>query len=351
MSPKQVLQAPLDELPDVDTVIGAAMRWHFDPRTGSPFWLDLARSLPFDPLTDVTGPGGLRWFPDVSDRLRTVPVGELVPRGFGGDVVPRVFESGGTTGTPKRIVELGFWRRTAEWLDASLDAHGVARRGDWLYLGPTGPHVAGYTFGLVAARRGAVFFTVDFDPRWVKREARQLDAYLGHIVDQAAWTLRTQRITVLWATPPMLVAIADRPALAELVASTVDSIVWSGTSVDAETLHLLDTEVFPRARLVGVYGNTVMGAAPQRPGGDGCVFEPLSPHTVIELVDPAGQPVGYGERGQVRVHHLSADLFLPNMLERDLATRCPPSRAGGPDGLSELATSAQAGGVLTEGVY
>ncbi|MBB5953823.1 hypothetical protein FHS29_000393 [Saccharothrix tamanrassetensis] len=349
-SPEDALRAPFDALPDVDTMVRAAVRWHFDPRTGSPFWQDLARSLPFDPVADVAGAADLVRFPDVGDHLRTVPVRDLVPKGFGASAVPLVFESGGTTGAPKRIVELGFWRRTAHWIDRCLDEHGVPRAGPWLYLGPTGPHVAGYAFGTVAALRGGPFCTVDFDPRWVKRNPRQIVAYLDYVLEQAEWALRTQRIAVLWATPPLLVALADRPDLVDLVSSTVDTIVWSGVAASAETLHLLDHEVFPDVRLVGVYGNTVMGAAPQRPG-EGCVFEPFSPHSVIEVVDPDGRAVPYGERGRVRVHHMSADMFLPNMVERDLATRCPPSRPGGPDGLSDVTSAVCSDGVLAQGVY
>ncbi|MBW4720314.1 AMP-binding protein [Saccharothrix obliqua] len=350
MTAPPALDAPFDALPDLATAVEAAVRWHFDPSTGSPFWLDLARSLPFDPLRDVTGPADLRRFPDVSDRLRTARVEDLVPKGFG-DRVPLVFESGGTTGAPKRVVELGFWHRTARWIDRCLDAHGVAAAGNWLYLGPTGPHVAGYAFGVVAALRGGAFCTVDFDPRWVKRHPGQVDDYLDHVVGQATSLLRTQRISVLWATPPLLVAIADRPAVAELVASTVDTIVWSGVAAGPETLHLLDNEVFPDARVIGVYGNTVMGAAPQRPG-PGCVFDPFAPHSVIEVFDPdTGVPVGYGERGRVRVHHLSADMFLPNVVERDLATRRPPAVPGGPDGVSDVVSARRTTGTFEEGVY
>ena len=31
-----------------------AMEWHFSPATGSPFWLERARTLDFDPRRDVT---------------------------------------------------------------------------------------------------------------------------------------------------------------------------------------------------------------------------------------------------------------------------------------------------------
>ncbi|MFJ8825268.1 hypothetical protein ACIREE_26250 [Streptomyces sp. NPDC102467] len=75
----------------------------------------------------------------MSADWRTVPVEDLVPAGLAAEGPPLVFESGGTTGAPKRIVELGFWRRSARRLSACLDTHGVPGRGNWLYLGPTGP--------------------------------------------------------------------------------------------------------------------------------------------------------------------------------------------------------------------
>ena len=40
-----VLDLPYDVSPDPEEFIRAAMEWHFDPETGSPFWLDRARSL------------------------------------------------------------------------------------------------------------------------------------------------------------------------------------------------------------------------------------------------------------------------------------------------------------------
>ena len=31
------------------------VRWHFDPATGCPFWLERAKGFDFNPLTDVKG--------------------------------------------------------------------------------------------------------------------------------------------------------------------------------------------------------------------------------------------------------------------------------------------------------
>jgi len=61
------------------------------------------------------------------------------------------------------------------------------------------------------------------------------------------------------------------------------------------------------------------------PDEDPCVFDPPAPFITFRVVDPdSGRPVGYGERGQVVMHHLSKNMLLPNNLERDLATRIPP---------------------------
>jgi hypothetical protein len=54
-------------------VIRAAIRWHFDPNTGSPFWLERAKALDFDPVSDVRTFEDLRLFPNVVDEFRQVP--------------------------------------------------------------------------------------------------------------------------------------------------------------------------------------------------------------------------------------------------------------------------------------
>jgi hypothetical protein len=41
---------PID---DPTAYLQAAVRWHFSPETGSPYWLKSATALDFDPLTDV----------------------------------------------------------------------------------------------------------------------------------------------------------------------------------------------------------------------------------------------------------------------------------------------------------
>ena len=41
---------PID---DPQAYLQAAVRWHFSPQTGSPYWLHRAKTLDFNPLNDV----------------------------------------------------------------------------------------------------------------------------------------------------------------------------------------------------------------------------------------------------------------------------------------------------------
>ena len=51
------------------------MAWHFHESTGCPFWLEYAKGLPFNPLTDVKGFDDLKKFPPFEDEwLRGGPV-------------------------------------------------------------------------------------------------------------------------------------------------------------------------------------------------------------------------------------------------------------------------------------
>ena len=333
---KPALDVAFDAQRDPDRLVRAAMEWHFSPSTGSPFWLRRAKSLDFDPRTDVKRFADLTLFPNVTDELRDVRAEDLIPQGYGShpDVVG-VFESGGTTGAPKRIVVLREWFDTMiDWFTAQIDARHRARDRNVLALLPSGPHLAGTQVRRQAAGMGGLCFTIDMDPRWVKKliaagKTDEADAYAEHLIDQAAFVLQSQDIGVLMSTPPLLERLARRDELVDLIRQNVKTIQWAGAHMDADTRQLYRTEVFPEATIVGIYGSTmVLGGAIERAGlteEDPCIFDPNSPCVSFSVVDPAtGHIVGYGERGQVVMNHVSRSFLLPNNLERDMATRIRP---------------------------
>ncbi|MEV5546672.1 AMP-binding protein [Streptomyces sp. NPDC052309] len=357
LSPAPWTPAPVD----ADAHLRDILRRHFDPDTGSHFWLSRAHTLGFDPLRNIRTLADLRRFPDLSDELRTVPVEDLIPAGQA-DRPFEVFESGGTVGAPKRVVDSVSRTLNVDWVSTVLDSHGFPRNANWLHVGPGGPHVVGRTIRHLAQQRGGLCFTVDFDPRWVKRllaagRTEPAAEYRDHLLDQVEQIVRSQDIKVLFITPPVLEALCARPELYERLAVGLEALMWAGTSISPESLRQIEETFFPRARVAAIYGNTLMGIAPQRPRQEGdthaAVFRPFHPQSVVEVVDSAtGEAVPYGERGQVLVHLLSRDMFLPNVLERDTAVRVRPAAGDTVDGLADIAPLPSQGGTrIIEGVY
>jgi phenylacetate-coenzyme A ligase PaaK-like adenylate-forming protein len=357
-----ILDVPRDTPPeDADGYLRAAVAWHFGADTGSPFWLHAAKELDFDPLTEVRTYSDLRRFPNLVDELRSVPVEDLIPRGYGSPApIPRIYESGGTTGAPKRTAQLPDWvEQVTRWQVEDFTAGGfVAGRG-LLCLMPSGPHGVGHFDREVAERLGATFHSVDLDPRWVKKlaardAAEEVAAYVDHVVDQARFILETQSVANLHATPPLLEALARDDALVDLVNEKIEYVLLSGAHVDLDTYDVL-RDVFPGAAIATVFGSTmILSQAATRVADDGvAVFDPRSPYVSFWVVDPdGGAQVPYGERGQVVMNHVSKGMFIPNNLERDTAVRVRGPEGSVGDSVSEVAPVAVFGGEpVIEGVY
>ncbi|MGW7531630.1 phenazine antibiotic biosynthesis protein [Amycolatopsis sp. NPDC054798] len=361
------LDTSWDSPPDADDLVREAMAWHFGPDTGSPFWLERAKKLDFDPRTDIRTAADLTLFPNIVDELRDIRLEDLIPAGYGSlsalPTPPAVGESGGTTGAPKRVFVLPDVREQSwAWYYHRLREHGIAHGGNWLGSMPTGPHMAGILAQDTAARFGGICFTLDLDPRWAKLltgrgAAEEMKLYLNHLVNQVEWILRSQDIQVMVITPPLIEAVCRREHLVRLINEKVRTVLYGGTSMDRDTRHLLRTEVFPDVNFVSIFGSTMIFCAmPERPGaaaGESPVFDPPSPFAMFSVIDPeTGKNVPYGERGQVVTHHLTRNLFLPNNLDRDTAVRHPHRHGYQGDAVSDVSPVREFGDTkVIEGVY
>jgi phenylacetate-coenzyme A ligase PaaK-like adenylate-forming protein len=351
---------PIDDPP---AYLQAVVRWHFSPETGSPYWLKRATALDFNPLTDVKTFEDLALFPNLVDELRDVDVRDLVPAGYGPNPpIPAVYESGGTTGAPKRAIMMPDWEEQfTTWYAADLVEQPGLRDSGLLMVGPSGPHIFGQMQRRVAALLNSVLFTIDLDPRWVKKlvargAVDEAAAYVDHIIEQAGYILRTQEVTVLTTTPPLLQAIARHDDLVDVVNDKVLRIQAGGAHFDEDTRSIL-REIFPNATLRNIYGSTtILGGAHTREGlseDDPVIHDAQSPYITFSVIDPqTGRAVGYGERGQVVMNHASKTMFLPNNLERDTAIRVPGPAGQVGDSLSEVKPVETFGGEpVIEGVY
>jgi hypothetical protein len=312
---------------DVDQWTKRIVRRHFDPVTGSPYWLDRAARLSFDPR-DITHYEELSAFgPFPLDELRTLDPADLVPLAVPRPLSGMIWESGGTTGDPcwiyynQPMLEHRLaWRR---WAD---EREGFEPGRNWLAATPAGPNLIGYGAWDLTELHGARVYGVDFDPRWIDRQLRAgklQDAmqYTEHVVDQIGAILSTQPVDYICTTSALLRALSRRePDLvarlkgARLVGTHVTPEMWR-TLAKALNGGLLSVNYG------NAFGNTLTLSVLEEGGLIACV--PSYPHIAMAVVDPSDwtRVVDYGKDGQVRHTVMHEDLFLPNILERDLATR------------------------------
>jgi hypothetical protein len=200
----------------LDSWVREVIEWHFDPSTGCPFWLDVARKLGWDPRREISGFADLARFGLFEDDwLRGGPVRRWLPKGFA-DKPVFVFETGGTTGVPKTRVACSDFRVDYELFSDTLPDEFFPKGSNWLMLGPSGPRRLRLSVEHLAQFRGGICFAVDLDPRWViklikKGWTEHLEAYKAHVIDQAITILQAGHdIRCMFTTPKLLEALALR---------------------------------------------------------------------------------------------------------------------------------------------
>ena len=94
----------------LDAHVREIVNWHFDPETGSPFWLNWAAEKGWDPRKDVKGYDDLDRFGNFQDEwLRGGPVRKWVPKAYANKPIS-IFETGGSTGVPKARINYNDFR-------------------------------------------------------------------------------------------------------------------------------------------------------------------------------------------------------------------------------------------------
>ncbi|HEV3455443.1 MAG TPA: hypothetical protein VHG32_02725 [Thermoanaerobaculia bacterium] len=368
----------------LDEHVREIVAWHFDPATGSPFWLDYAQRLDFEPRREIGGYDDLRLLGHFEDEwLRGGPIRRWVPRGLAGRPIA-VFETGGSTGLPKSRINVEDFRIDYEQLSDRLPEDGFPRGADWLMLGPTGPRRLRLAIEHLAQHRGGICFLVDLDPRWVNQLIRdgrpqELEAYKRHVVEQGLKLLRAHAsIRCLFTTPKLLAALAERVSLPRL---GIRGVFCGGTEMTPQFHRFAREELVPGATFYPVYGNTLMGlacpacpACPPTPAAAELARQARSesgkadadaaerwaityyapqPRAVLELVDPADpeRPVDYGETGRVMLTTLTREFFMPRFLERDEAERAAPAAEFPWDGVRNVRLLGALESSVVVGVY
>jgi phenylacetate-coenzyme A ligase PaaK-like adenylate-forming protein len=347
----------------LDAHVREIIAWHFSPETGSPFWLDWAKTADFDPLTEVKSFADIRKFPHFQDEwLRDEQNERWIPKAYTGRPFI-VFETGGTTGMPKQRIgwedHLRDYEEFSEYLDAEFPGS-FPRGANWLMLGPTGPRRLRLSIEHLAHVRGGSCYHVDLDPRWVKRLIAEKDfetakRYKKHVVEQGATILKNRKVGCIFTTPLLLEALDEFVTVPD---AGVKGVFCGGTQMTPQTVRFLSEEVLDnRAAFVPTYGNTLMGLACSRPltpeDKYSITYHAPQPRAALRVVNPndTTETVGYGEWGRVELTTLTKEFFMPRFLERDEAIRREPFGRFAWDGVGEVRPFGALETKAIEGVY
>jgi hypothetical protein len=327
----------------IDEHLCEILALHFHPHHGSRYWLARQESLGFDVCDRVRSVGDLSLLGLMeSHQLSQQSVWDFVPQGMQQDRSQFLTaETGGTTGDPVPTV---YFRKDFEAAFV-LPFVEVAKQinfpsgGEWLFVGPTGPHIIGKAQRRLAEEMGAPDpWCVDFDPRWVKRLTPGSFAakrYVDHVIDQSAAILRRETISVLFTTPPILQRIGQ--LLTDSEREQISGVHYGGMALSAEKINDF-REQFPQAVHLSGYGNTLFGCAlevadTQRHSVD---YFPRGPRLLFDvLCNAEDQTEKQAEEkyGQLVFHRFDRSLLLVGMKERDWATLIPPSESARQAGL------------------
>ncbi|MCI0618135.1 hypothetical protein L0244_34600 [bacterium] len=344
----------------LDAHVRETVGWHFDPEKGTPFWLEYAKKLKFDPRKEIQSYADLKLLGHFQDEwLRGGPVRRWVPKALAREPVS-IFETGGSTGVPKSRINIRDYQTDYELYSATLSDKTFPPGSDWLMLGPSGPRRLRLSIEHLANHRGGICFMVDLDPRWVNKlikhgKHQELQEYKNHVIEQGLNILKAhENIRCIFTTPKLLEALCEKISLPKY---GITGIFCGGTEMNAQFHRFAREELVPGIDFVPTYGNTLMGLACYKPfdpaDNYAITYYPPNPRAVFELVNPDNpeQPVDYNQTGRVMLTTLTKEFFMPRFLERDEGERAQPIDLYPWDGVTNLRLYAPLQESVVVGVY
>ena len=324
---------------ELDARVTRLVELHFHPRHGSRYWLQRAAELGIDALDEIQCSADLlKLGPMDETALAERPIEDFIPAALQHQR-PHflITETAGTLGRAKLAVH-----RRDEFLDAfvapfiaAAERVNFPRGLNWLFIGPSGPHIIGKAATACASALGSADpFTIDLDPRWAKKLVPGSFAwkrYLEHIEHQALTLLATQKIGVLFSTPIVLESLIERMSAAQR--ERIHGLHLGGVSVSAAQRQRFEIQL-PNTVILSGYGNSLFGVQPEVDftPAHGFVYQAHGTRLIVRMIPLDGgqmverltQDVAYGDRGQVVMTRLDEAQLIVNLVERDSAVRTAP---------------------------
>ncbi len=319
---------------------------HFHPVRGTRYWIEKAKDLGINAPGDIKNLEDLILFGPMDEKaMASRPLEDFIPQVFLQEKRRFILgDTAGTTGTPTVTAyrDDEFYMTFVEYFGYIAEAMNFPKGVNWFWIGPSGPHIIGKAARMLSMRmESSDPFSIDFDPRWIKKlppGSIGWNRYFQHIEDQALHLLNTQKIEVLFSTPPIIEQLALK--MEKDLREKIRGVHYGGMPLEPKLYRKLREDLFPNAVHISGYGNTLFGVCLEvevNENGKVNYFSPGS-RLIMKVVprdeersDKQGrkkrleQTVNYGERGQIVFHRLDESFLILNMFERDDARRIPPS--------------------------
>lgn len=314
------------------------LRLHTHPDTGSKFWRDRLNRLGLTWQTVMDNPDTVS--PVTADELRPYGIEGFLPRPILSDRPYLITsETSGFSGQPVLtcFTESEFREGFVDPFIQRAREVGFSLKGNWLWAGPSGPHIVGKALREILRLAGDTdAFAVDFDPRWFKAQARgALSArrYFAHILSQINDIVSRQTIDVLYATPPVVAELAV--SMPDHFRAGITGVHYAGMAISNEQYADFH-HAFPNAVHMSGYGNSLLGMFPETAFTDaGIEYATRSPRLDVRVVRGSEtdgfSPCAVGEQGLLMVSRYDESVLILNMLLEDEAIRtekgiCNPHR-------------------------
>jgi len=367
---------------DERAYVQAVMDIHFDEDYGTPYWLEHANRLDFDPREEIDS------FQDLSklgvadeEALVERPVEDFMPRLFSrnleeadnySELVPDpsaydMSKSSGSTGKKKVMP----WRKhlsdeVSDWYNFNFELRDIDG-GNWLIAGPPGLYEK--QTRSAAEKRGGFPLFSGIETRRLKPQLKQLGrlseepySFLKDSVTEPGnikealeglvrmkYTLRameedlqSEEVGVIASAPEPVERVHGMLESddARSTPEDVNALLMSGMGTTQETVDRLEQK-YPNAEAIPMYATSFTGANFDNPKSDDFEYHSIHPFISFDVVESEetglGDTVDYGERGQVVLNHLSSGFLWPNQTERETAERRFPAELfGGGDGIADI---------------
>lgn len=319
-----------------------------DPDLGSPFMIKSATEkgvqkgdvTSWEELAEHFGPTDPNTFRDHSVKYTITKWAYDYKKNHPGAELS-IVETGGTTGLPKKGIQLGNLTRTdfenMNWYninDTSFELlvklnlevfkdFNIPLGLNWLVIVPTGPHTIGKYFIKTWERDVSdLIYTIDLDPRFIKK-AMMADPkiggmYLQHLQDQTMNIVKQEfpNIQGIFTTGVLLEKMF--PMVQRLrQQGDLQAIAHGGTPMPEETYKILTEDL--GLPVTGYYGQSLFGTLFQTSELDGFNID-YYPHPrfstfVISDENDISSRVNFGEVGTVTSQRVSPETVIPALVQ------------------------------------